>query len=452
MKDDRNDPRDPRRETALFRYRLIADLLHPPPGAPPLAEALRARAAEERPVPGSRRRKVSVETLRHWMRLHRKGGFDALYPKPRADRGLARGIPPALAEKLVGIKTDEPLLSVRLVIKRALDLGLVPDGARLAGSTVYRLLQRRGLTTRRRSDGPPEDLRRFAYENAGELWMADAMHGPKAGCDPRDARRRRKTYLLAAIDDATRVIPYAAFAFSESSDSFLTVLRQALERRGVPRRLYTDNGSTFRSKHLEAVCAALDIALIHSRPYRPQGRGKVERFFGTVRAQFLPALREEDTRGLEALNARLRTWVEEEYHRTPHRGLGAGETPLDRWARTGAGVRYPAPDLDLGAVFRHRLQRRVSKARTVSVRGMLYEVGPDLSGCNVVLTPDPEAPPERPIPVLLDGRPAGEAVPLDLHANARSGRSGRQGPGGTEGGAAPPPLALRDLERGQGGA
>ena len=170
------------------------------------------------------------------MRLHRKGGFDALYPKPRADRGLARGIPPELA----GIKTDEPLLSVRLVIKRALDPGLVPDGARLAESTVDRLLQRRGLTTRRRSDSPPEDLRRFAYENAGELWMADAMHGPKAGCDPHDARRRRKTCLLAAIDDATRVIPYAAFAFSESSDSFLTVLRQALERRGVPRRLYAD--------------------------------------------------------------------------------------------------------------------------------------------------------------------------------------------------------------------
>ena len=108
MKDDTSDPRDPRRETALFRYRLIADLLHPPPGAPPLAEALRARAAEERPVPGSRRRKVSVETLRHWMRLHRKGGFDALYPKRRADRGLARGIPPALqANSMFGISAVE---------------------------------------------------------------------------------------------------------------------------------------------------------------------------------------------------------------------------------------------------------------------------------------------------------------------------------------------------------
>ena len=140
-----------------------------------------------------------------------------------------------------------------------------------------------------------------------------------------------------------------------------------------------------------------------------------------MRAQFLPALREEDTRGLEALNARLRTWVEEEYHRTPHRGLGEGETPLDRWARTGAGVRYPAPDLDLGAVFRHRLQRRVSKARTVSVRGMLYEVGPDLSGCNVVLTPDPEAPPERPIPVPAR-RPAGR--------RGRAAGPARQRPGG----------------------
>ena len=92
--------------------------------------------------------------------------------------------------------------------------------------------------------------------------------------DGRDRRRRRKAYLLAVIDDATRVIPHAAFAFSESAEAFLPVLRQALLKRGVPQRLYCDNGASYRSRHLAVVCASLGIHLIHARPYEPAGKTK----------------------------------------------------------------------------------------------------------------------------------------------------------------------------------
>ena len=121
------------------------------------------------------------------------------------------------------------------------------------------------------------------------------------------------------------------------------------------------------------ICATLGIHLIHARAYQPQGKGKIERFFRTCRAQLLPSLGEQDTRSLDALNARLAAWIEGEYHLSPHRGLD-GAIPLDHWARTAANIRLVGPATDLDTLFRYRLKRRVSKDRTVSINGTLYEV------------------------------------------------------------------------------
>ena len=147
--------------------------------------------------------------------------------------------------------------------------------------------------------------------------MSDVMHGPSVFVGDRT---KRKTYLIAYLDDATRVIPYGAFALAENTRAFLPVLKQALLRHGLPQRLYVDNGAHYRSQHLTLVCAKLGIALIHARPYRPQGKGKIERWFKTVRAQLLTRLSADDTRSLEALNRRLWAWVEGEYHHAPIAG------------------------------------------------------------------------------------------------------------------------------------
>ena len=106
------------------------------------------------------------------------------------------------------------------------------------------------------------------------------MHGPKV----RHGRTRRKTYLIAFIDDATRVIPFAAFALAENVQAFLPVFKNALVRRGLAARLYVDNGAAYRSRQLALVCAKLGIALVHARAYQPAGKGKIERFFGAAPA------------------------------------------------------------------------------------------------------------------------------------------------------------------------
>ena len=404
---DRDD--ELRQAVALFRYGLIADLVHLPPGTAGIRQRLREKAERTYTIPGTRRTGVAAETMRDWLSVYRTGGFEALYPKSRADRGQPRRLSPEVAERLIELKTEHPSLSVNELIKTARSGGIDHP---LAPSTVHRLLSREGLLDRRPGEPTATDRRRFAFRDAGELWMSDVMHGPKAG----DGRRRRKTFLIAFLDDATRVIPFAAFAFSENTTAFLPVFKNALIRRGLPLRLYVDNGANYRSQQLALVCAKLGIALIHARPYQPAGKGKIERFFRTLRAAWLSHLGDEDTKSLEALNRSLWAWVEGEYHHAPHRGLDA-RAPLDQWALAGHSVRYPDPTLDLDDLFLFEAKRRVMKDRTVSLQGRLYEVDALLVGQTVTLRYDPQAPPSRPIQVVHDAKPAGQATRLDAYAN-----------------------------------
>jgi putative transposase len=366
-----SDPETDRRHAiALFRYGLIAELVHLPPGAKGLYERIREKAAADYTIPASTRTRVAPETLRDWLKRYRKGGFDALLPKPRADCGRSRALPQPVADLLITLKEDHPKLSVPLVIRAARASGEVPEALPLPPSTVHRLLARHGLM-RKDPDAPTDrDRRRFAFERAGELWMSDVMHGPPVLVGNRT---KRKSYLIAFLDDATRVVPFAAFALAENTQAFLPIFKQAMLRRGLPQRLYVDNGANYRSQHLALVCAKLGVALIHARPHQPQGKGKQERWFRTVRSQLLPTLGPEDLRSLEALNRRLWAWVEGEYHHSPHRGLD-GQTPLDRWASQANEVRFPEPTLDLDEVFLFEAKRKVQKDRTVSLNGVVYEV------------------------------------------------------------------------------
>lgn len=426
-------------QVALFRYGLIAELVRLPPGTPGLYRRLEAIAAQDYVIPGSTRTRVATETLRDWLKRYRDGGFDALLPKPRADRGTPRALTPALTEQLLAIKEANPRLSVRLAIAQARAAGAVPEGQHLPPSTVHRLLATHGLMQKRPEEPTEADRRRFAFERAGQLWMSDVMHALPVTVQ---GRIRRKTYLIACLDDATRVVPHAAFALSENTQAFLPVFKQAILRRGFPERFYCDNGANYRSQHLAIVCAKLGVALIHARPYRPQGKGKIERFFRSVRAQLLTRLTHEDTASLEALNRRLGAWIEGEYHHTPHRGLD-GLTPLERWAQSAAEVRFPEPGLDLDDLFLFEAKRKVQKDRTVSLNGVIYEADAALVGHTVVLRYDPGAPPGRPVQVWHQGALSGPARPVDLYANCFVKRHRPSWTLSAEGPAPQPPAGLR---------
>jgi hypothetical protein len=204
------DPQTDRTQAiALFRYGVIAELVQWPKDEPGLYAAIQAKAARDDTIPGSTRTRVAAETIRDWLKAYRRGGFDALLPRPRTDRGQTRRLPPGVVEALLATKEANPALSVQLVIRTVRQRPEVPPELPLPPATVHRLLARHGLMDPAKTASATADRRRFAFAQAGELWMSDVMHGPAVVVGERV---KRKTDLIAFIDDATRVIPFASFA------------------------------------------------------------------------------------------------------------------------------------------------------------------------------------------------------------------------------------------------
>ena len=430
-------------QIALFRFGVLGDLVHLAPGERAIFEQLKEKAERDYQIPFTTRTRVAAETIRDWLKNYRKAGFDGLKPQPRADLGESRAIPREIADLVLTLKEEHRDASVRQVIAWAQESGKLPEGIRLKPTTVNRLLSRHGLMEREAPSGD-KDRRRFAFQKAGELWMSDVMHGPAVLL----GKQKRKTYLIAFLDDATRVVPYAAFAHAESTAAFLPVLKQAVLRRGVPLRLFVDNGAVYRSQHLSLVCAKLGIALIHARPYQPQSKGKMERYFRTVRMQLMPTLSSADLASVEALNRRLWAYVENEYHRAPHKGL-EGDCPLDRWAKVADEVRYL--DAELDDLFLAEAQRKVHSDRVVSLNGVAYEVDASLVGETVTLRFDPTLK-GRAIQVHFGGKQWTAKV-VDAYGNCfvKRDRASQGLAAATPADAPAPGLRLRDLEGGKEG-
>jgi hypothetical protein len=222
--------------------------------------------------------------------------------------------------------------------------------------------------------------------------------------------KNRKTYLIAFIDDMSRLICHAQFYLSENLNSYLDALRQALLTRGLPRKLYVDNGPAFRSFHLHQITASLGIALIHAKPYQPQGKGKIERFFRTVRSDFLAGVRAQS---LDDLNLALDCWLRDLYHNREH--SSTGQSPLARYAAHCECVR--AAPKDLQDHFRQQARRRVAKDRTVAVLGRLFEAPIALIGKQIILFYHPHDPTR--VEARFDGKSYGLLTALDLNVNCQ---------------------------------
>ena len=229
----------------------------------------------------------------------------------------------------------------------------------------------------------------------------------------------RKTYLLAFIDDHSRLVPHAQFFLSESLDCYIRALEQALSTRGLPRKLYTDNGPAFRSHHLEYITASLGIALVHARPYKPQGKGKIERFFRTVRSDFLPGFK-GDT--LDDINLALHYWLNDIYLQRIH--SSTGQSPFARFTAHMECIRK-APR-NLKDHFRKTARRKVAKDRTVSLDGRLFEAPVPLIGKQVSLLYHDEDPLQ--VEIVFNGQSYGLLTPLDIHVNCRVKRDKNNNP------------------------
>ena len=392
------------RAIGLFRYMLIREAADPALTSRQRGAMVREIAGREHEDPSGQRVRLTRWTLDRWIRDWRRGGFDALVPSPRQSQPRT---PPEVMQLAAALKKENPARTAAQVqrILRA-QAGWAPDER-----TIQRMFTRTGLTALVTAGAAPV-FGRFEASRPNEIWTGDALHAVRVA--------GRKTYLFAFIDDHSRAVMAARFGFAEDTIRLAAALRPALASRGVPEHVYVDNGSAFVDAWLMRACARLGIKLVHSQPGRPQGRGKIERFFRTVRGQFLAELTEERAARLQdlaELNRLFTAWTETVYH--PREHSETGQAPLARWE---AGGPFPLPAAaSLAEAFRWSEWRTVSKTATVSMHGNRYQVDPALAGRRVELVFDPFD--LTVLSVRSGGRDAGTAVPHHItrhsHPKAR---------------------------------
>ena len=391
---------------AMFRFGVISDLVGTLRLEHGDAEKIIRRQSERTwDIPYSNRTRIAASTIRNWVRRYRKSGnqLSSLFPSERSDRGKSRKVDDETILAIVKMKREKPSLPAAGLINELHKKDLITPGIILYPSTVYRILQREGVG---RELAGKTDRRRFEAEYPNDIWQSDVMHGPMVRVD----NKMRKSYLIAFIDDHSRLLPQAEFYLNERLVSWLDAFRKALLTRGLPRRLYVDNGSAFRTKHLERICASLGMALIHTPPYTPQGRGKIERFFRSVRSRFLSIC--PDNLTLDEINRMFAEWVANNYHTRLH--SSTGETPLQRFGRHIELTRTAPADLE--DHFRKEVRRRVTKDRTVSINSRLYEAPTKFIGEQLQLLFHEDRP-DR-VEIFYKGTSYGFLVPLDLNLNS----------------------------------
>ena len=400
---------------ALFRFGVIFPLLDERLERGEQAKLLDELCGKEYKIPFSDRTSISRSTLLSWLRLYRKErSVEALMPKGRSDKGESRALDDETVEVLRNLRKANPDAPLTTIVNDAVAGGeLDPSFSKDSMPSVYRMFR----DWEKDKASPSVDMRRFEMESCNDCWMLDAMVGPKCRFPDVGGRERTGTaYCFALIDDKSRYIVHAEFYRDQRTESLLGCIWKAFNKCGLPRMIFTDNGSAMRDVRLKLGLADLEVDLKYAKPYKGSSKAKIERFWRTMRMQFLPSIENAGTLTLFELNGRLGRYIEA-YNNRYHSGIGC--SPAERYLEDVKAVR-PAP-MELPLLFRHRIERRVSKARTVQVENILFEVPIGYMDKKIELRymtlDDVEA--------FFDGKSIGKLKRVNLNANAHAGRYGK---------------------------
>jgi len=409
-------PKDRGEEIAVFRSQVIGPLVHRALTRGELRGALEELAGQAMRPPGAERtRRFSVPTLERWYYRFKKGGMAGLVPTPRSDRGRAKALTDPQRQLVCEVRREHPSASAELILRTLVAQGRVGKDV-VSPTTVRRMLAEHGLD-RISLRSAPDTAQRLRWEasHAGALWHGDVCHGPVLSGGTRWEPLR----IHGLLDDQSRYVVSLEARSSEREDDMLGLFVAAVRRYGRPDALYLDNGSTYSGKALATACSRLGIALVHARPYDPQARGKMERFWRSLREALLDHL--DRSLPLTEVQARLDNYLATHYHAQPHGSL-LGDTPAGRWA---ARQTRPVSDDELATALTLRSRRRVSRDCVISIDGQRFEVRQGFLAGRIVevhsCLVDGLVPAVR---VEHDGR-SYQLRPLDPRLNAKTRRAAR---------------------------
>jgi len=356
-------------------------------------------------------RHFTWRTIQTWYSRYQKHGVTVMENKPRSDKGKVRKV--ALEDVLEALRKVQPKThgktpTLALLYRLCIEAGWLTR-AQIAPNTFRRVVKQYELLK------PDEDCSNklrlaFAKAHANEMWQADTLYGPFVQNEGSPAQTR----LIAFLDDASRVCCHGQFFLAENVDTLIESLRAAFYKRGVPHALYVDNGSIYASKEILQICARVGCLLHHTPVRDGAAKGKVERFFRTVRDQFLA--RDLDLSSLESLNRQFTQWVEEQYNAQTHSVLGM--SPLDRFALDRKWLRFLPPNEANDELFFVEEERHVRADNTFSFKSLRFEAPRHLPDRTIQIRFQRSQATHR-VVVYYKGERLGEARLLDAVANDR---------------------------------
>src|SRR5688572_3995908 len=362
-------PKDHAEAVALFRNEIVGALTRRELDRGELADALLELSKQRFRPPGAKFSKtISLATLERWHYAYKSGGLDALKPAPRSDRGRCQELTDEQRQLLLDIREEHPAASVPVILRTLVAEGRLEPEA-ISASSVRRFYQEKGLdrvAVRNQARGIVR--LRWQAERPGALWHADVCHGAAVVIDGRSMPVR----IHGILDDASRYIIALEAFHHERESEMLTLLVRAVRKHGPADALYLDNGSTYRGQALSLTCARMGTTLIHAKPYDAPARGKMERFWRTLREGCLDHT--GSLTSLHDLNVRLYAFIDQHYHRAPHGGL-LGKSPQSVYEAT------PRPvdgfdELKLRKALPIHVGRRGRRDSTLPMEGADWE--PDL--------------------------------------------------------------------------
>jgi putative transposase len=352
------------KELALLRFSLIAPIVNNTYMNATKMDYYRETASKKYYLSNGKEIVFSPNTIKSWAYEYSHGGFDALFPKTRNDLGVSRSLSIDAIERIIEIKQQFPHITGTLVYEKLIEEGIIRK-CDASLSSVLRYIKANNLKAKQLIG---QERKAFEMEYANDMWQADTSHALTITI----SGKKYKTYLIMIIDDASRLIVGYGFFFNDNAVNMQIVLKQAIAKYGVPKRLFVDNGGAYRNDQLNMICASVQTVLIHSKPYTPQGKGKIERSFRTIKDKWMNGIDWNQFGSLESIHESFSQFLNTSYNNSNHSSL-PDTTPKKRFIKDKEKIRYIEPEA-LEYHFLHREERRVMNDATIKIQTLSFEV------------------------------------------------------------------------------
>ena len=368
---------DLRQNIALFRFSLIAPILNNTFQNKTVKEYLQEICAKKYDSPNGLKKEYTPATIKDWLRLYKLKGIDGLYPRKRSDQGNTRILSKELKDLILELKKANPKRSAKSIYQEIIVKNFLKP-SEISLSTIQRYVKNIDL----KDYESIKDRRAFEFANPNDCWQSDISVGPYLTINGA----KHKTYIVAFLDDSSRLIVSCRAFEADNLIAVLKVFRDAIAKRGVPKKVFFDNGKVFRAGQMELICASLGCTLCFAEPYSPQSKGKIERWFQTLQKQWQHLLDTSSFNSINELNESLNQYVESQYNSAYHSGIKG--KPIDKFMSNIQNLKLLS-EQDIKNTFLYRVIRKVKNDATVSIDKKLYEVPTTYIGSKINIRYDP---------------------------------------------------------------